>query len=60
MDPHIRYSKPETQCLQTLEQAAEMHHIPYHEAVGLLLYPTVAILYEKAGEAQNRHVKLPF
>ena len=36
MDPNIRYSK--NQCLQTPEEAAEMCHIPYREAVGSLLY----------------------
>ena len=50
IDPNIWYSKLETQCPQTLEQATEMYHILYHEAVRLLLYPTIAILYEKVGE----------
>ena len=36
IDPNIWYSK--NQCLQTPEEAAEMHHIPYRESVGLLLY----------------------
>ena len=36
MDPNIRYLK--NQCPQTPEQATEMHHIPYREAVGSLLY----------------------
>ena len=39
MDPNIWYLK--NQCLQTPEQAAEMCHIPYHEAVGSLLYLTI-------------------
>ena len=36
MDQNIRYSK--NQCPQTPEQATEMCHIPYRNAVGLLLY----------------------
>ena len=40
MDTNIWYSK--NQCPQTSEQAAEMHHISYREAVGLLLYLAIA------------------
>ena len=40
MDPNIRYLK--NQYLQTPEQAAEMCHISYREAVGSLLYLAVA------------------
>ena len=40
MDPNIRYLK--NQCLQTPEQATEMCHIPYHEAVGSFLYLAIA------------------
>ena len=39
MDPNIWYSK--NQCPQTPEEAAEMCHIPYHKAVGSLLYLAV-------------------
>ena len=40
MDRNIQYLK--NQCLQTPEQATEMHHIPYHKAVGLLLYLAIS------------------
>ena len=40
MDPSIRFSKD--QCLQTPEEAAEMHKVPYHEAIGSLNYCAVA------------------
>ena len=40
MDPTIRYSK--TQCPQTIEEKAAMRKIPYHEAVGALMYCAVA------------------
>ena len=40
MDPNIRYSK--NQCPQTPEEAAEMRHIPYCDAVGSLLYLAIA------------------
>jgi hypothetical protein len=39
-----------------------MHHILHREAVGLPLYPTIAILYENAGETFILHAisVLPF
>lgn len=40
MDYNIRYSK--NQCPQTPEEAAEMRHIPYREALGSLMYCAVA------------------
>jgi hypothetical protein len=45
MDLNIQYSK--SQCLQTFQKAAEMHHIPYSEAVGLLVYLSVAYLVQE-------------
>ena len=40
MDPSIHFSKD--QCPKTPEEVAEMTKIPYHEAIGSLIYCTVA------------------
>ena len=40
MDPNIRYSK--SQSPQTVEEAARMRQIPYREAIGSILYLSVA------------------
>jgi hypothetical protein len=40
MDPTLCYSK--TQCLETLEEKAQMKNIPYREAIGVLMYCAIA------------------
>jgi Reverse transcriptase (RNA-dependent DNA polymerase) len=39
MDPHIQYSVK--QCLSTLAQIEQMRGIPYAEAIGSILWPTI-------------------